>query len=245
MFRASYWHSKTITHSTHIKMNKKPINSMLEFTKTNYITFSVIGVLLVIILGFILLNPAKYTFTTQLSKELSDIQLTENQVAPQSVAQAMLKKDTQIVLVDVRSQFDFAKGHLPDAVNIYKVNLMNDKNVDFFKDLKQGNKKAVLYGNSAAEANVPFMILKQMGIENIGYLTVGYEELKANNWAEIAANTTKFNDEIPVVDFAKFILDANKSNNSGQNVANKPAESKPAPKVVVKPAASGGGDEGC
>jgi len=226
-------------------MNNKPINSMLEFTKTNYITFSVIGVLLVLILGFILLNPAKYTFTTQLSKELSDIQLTENQVAPQTVAQALLKKDTQITLVDVRSQFDFAKGHLPDAINIYKVDLMNDKNIDFFKDLKKGNKKAVLYGNSAAEANVPFMILKQMGIENIGYLTVGYEELKANNWAEIAANTNKFNDETPLVDFAKFILDANKFNNGGQNVAQKTAESKPSAKVVVKPAASGGGDEGC
>jgi len=218
---------------------------MLEFTKTNYITFSVIGVLLVIILGFILLNPAKYTFTTQLSKELSDIQLTENQVAPQTIAQAMLKKDTQIVLVDVRSQFDFAKGHLPNAVNIYKVNLMNDKNIDFFKDLKKGNKKAVLYGNSAAEANVPFMILKQMGIENIAYLTVGYEGLKANNWAEIAANTIKYNDETPIVDFAKFISDANKSNNGGQNTVSKPAVPKPVTKVVVKPAASGGGDEGC
>ena len=166
------------------------------------------------------------------------------QASPQSVANAILNKDKSIVLVDVRSQFEFAKGHLPEAKNIYKVNLMDDANMDFFKTLKGNNKKAILYGSSASEANVPFMILKQMGIENISYLAVGYDDLKAGNWTEIAANTSNFNDETAVVDFAKFISDANKSSSKVNTTVAKPTVAKP--KVIVKPVKSAAAkDEGC
>ena len=160
------------------------------------------------------------------------------------MANAILNKDKSIVLVDVRSQFEFAKGHLPEAKNIYKVNLMDDANMDFFKTLKGNNKKAILYGSSASEANVPFMILKQMGIENISYLAVGYDDLKTGNWTEIAANPTKFNDETAVVDFAKFISDANKSSSKVNKTVAKPTVAKP--KAIVKPVKTEAAkDEGC
>jgi rhodanese-related sulfurtransferase len=164
-------------------------------------------------------------------------------VSPQTVAKAILNKDKSIVFVDVRSQFDFAKGHLPDAKNVYKVNLMKDNNIDFFATLKEGNKRAILYGSSASEANVPFMILKQMGIENVSYLAVAYDDLKAGNWKEIASNPTQFNDETAVVNFAQFISDANTSSGTQSKVSNQ-SESKP--KVIVKPVKSAASkDQGC
>lgn len=224
-------------------METNPINTTSEFTKTNWIIFGVITTLIVIALSFIFLKTEKYTFKTSLDKELSEIKIASFQVAPQAVAKAILNKDKTIVLVDVRSQFDFAKGHLPDAINIYKVNLMNDKNMDFFTALKEGNKKAILYGNSASEANVPFMILKQMGIENSSYLAVGYDDLKAGNWTEIAANPANFNDETAVVDFAQFISDANKSRG---NVISTPKVPVAKPKVFVRPVKSEvSKDQGC
>jgi len=225
-------------------MDTKPINDTSEFTKTNWVTFGVIAALIVLVLSFIFLKTDKYTFKTPLNKELAEIKVASFQVSPQTVAKAILSKDKSIILVDVRSQFDFAKGHLPDAKNIYKVNLMDDSNMDFFLALKETNKKAVLYGSSASEANVPFMILKQMGIENISYLAVGYDDLKSENWNEIAANSAKFNDETAVVDFAKFISDANKSSNKVNTTVAKPTISKP--KVIVKPAkVEAATDEGC
>lgn len=225
-------------------MDTNPINDTSEFTKTNWITFGVIATLIVLVLGFIFMKTEKYTFNTPLDKELSEIKVASFQIAPQTVAQAILNKEKSIVLVDVRNQFDFAKGHLPEAKNIYRVDLINDENIDFFIALKENNKKAILYGNSASEANVPFMILKQMGIENISYLAVGYDDLKYGNWTEIAANPAKFNDETAVVDFAKFISDANNSSGKPITKVTKPAQSKP--KVIVKPTApAAGGDEGC
>ena len=225
-------------------MDTNPINDTSEFTKTNWITFGVIATLIVLVLSFIFLKTEKYTFKTPLDKELSEIKIASFQVTPQSVAKAILNKDQSIVLVDVRSQFDFAKGHLPDAKNIYKVNLINDENMDFFNALKDSNKKAILYGSSASEANVPFMILKQMGIENISYLAVGYDDLNAGNWAEIAANKSNFNDETAIVDFEKFISDANKSSGKANTTVAKPTVSKS--KVIVKPVKSAASkDQGC
>jgi rhodanese-related sulfurtransferase len=225
-------------------MDTKPINDTSEFTKTNWITFGVIATLIVLVLSFIFLKTDKYTFKTPLDKELAEIKIASFQVAPQTVAKAILDKDKSIVLVDVRSQFDFAKGHLPEAKNIYKVNLMDDSNMDFFLALKETNKKAILYGSSASEANVPFMILKQMGIENISYLAVGYDDLKAENWDEMAKNKSNFNDETAVVDFAKFISDANKSSSKVKTTVAKPTISKP--KVTVKPTKTEAAkDEGC
>ena len=225
-------------------MDAKPINNTSEFTKTNWITFGVIAALIVLVLSFIFLKTDKYTFKTPLNKELTEIKVASFQVSPQTVANAILNKDKSIILVDVRSQFDFAKGHLPEAKNIYKVNLMDDSNMDFFATLKETNKKVILYGGSASEANVPFMILKQMGIENISYLAVGYDDLKAGNWTEITANKSNFNDETAVVDFAKFISDANKSSNKVNTTVAKPTVSKP--KVIVKPVKSEAAkDEGC
>jgi len=225
-------------------MDTNPKNDASEFTKTNWITFGVLAILLVLVLGFIFVKTEKYTFNTPLDKELAEIQIAGFQVSPQTLAQAILKKDKSIVLVDVRNQFDFAKGHLPEAKNIYRVNLMNDENMEFFAALKENTKNAILYGSSATEANVPFMILKQMGIENISYLAVGYDDLKDGNWTEIAANPEKFNDETAVVDFAKFISDANKTSGKPMDKVSKPSQSKP--KVIVKPtAAAPVGDEGC
>lgn len=224
------------------------VNHMIELTKTNRITIGVVVVLVILLLGFIFMKPAKYAFNTTLDKEIKDLKVTEYQMSPQALAQAILKKNAALVLVDVRSPFEFAKGHLPEAKNIYKINLFSDDQIDFFKDLKKGNKTAVLYGASADEANMPFMILKQMGIDNVKYLNVGYEHMKSGNWAEIAANSLKFNDETPIVDFAQFISDAQKQNQPTSNTTqevSKPVGDKP--KTVVKPKtpAAGGGDEGC
>jgi len=225
-------------------MDTNSINNTSEFTKTNWITFGVIAALIVLVLSFIFLKTDKYTFKTPLNKELAEIKVASFQVSPKTVAKAILDKDKSIILVDVRSQFDFAKGHLPEAKNIYKVNLMDDSNMDFFLSLKETNKKAILYGGSASEANVPFMIFKQMEFEKDYLLSVGYDDLKAGNWTEIAANPAKLDDENAVVDFAKFISDANKSSSKVNTTVAKPTISKP--KVTVKPTKTEAAkDEGC
>ena len=225
----------------------KTINTMIELTKTNKITTGVIVVLAILLLGFLFLKPATFSFNTSLEKELSEVNLTKNKVTPQQIAQNIISKNQQIILVDVRSPYEFNKGHLPNALNIYSINLLEDKNINFFKDISKGNKKAVLYGASVSEANVSFMILKQMGIQNIAISNAGYDVFKNNKWSEIAASNTSFDDEIPVIDFAQFISDANKAKlptEMKKPDAVKLKVVKEQQKIAPKPI-EGAGDEGC
>ena len=223
-------------------MDTTPTNIGLELNKTKWIIIGVVALLIVLLLGFVFFKPVKYIFKTPLDKELSDVQRVDFQVSPQALAKALLQQDKNLVLVDVRSQFDFAKSHLPNANNIYKVNLMEDKNIEFFTNLEEGNKKVVLYGSTASDANVPFMILKQMGFENIQFLAVGYEEVQSADWTLIATNTNTNSDETAVADFAKFISDANQASALPKKVVKTVAK----PKVFVMPVKSAASrDEGC
>lgn len=225
--------------------DNKTINTMIELTKTNRITLGVVAVLVILLLGFLFMKPAKFAFNTTLNKELSDLNKKEYQMSPQDLAKAQMKKDASIVVVDIRSPYEFAKKHLPEAQNFYSVNLFEDANISFFKNLKTSNKTAVIYGNTVAEANVPFMILKQMGIENIKLMSAGFEELNSTKWSEIANNPTQFDEEKPVADFAQNINNAKQS--TAAPATTPTVEAKPATtaKPVVKPVKASGGDEGC
>lgn len=75
------------------------------------------------------------------------------------------------VLVDIRSAYEFDKGHLTNAVNIHTPDLLDEKNLNIFKELKNTNKTAILYGNNPHEVNMPFLLLYQLGYDNIKLLT--------------------------------------------------------------------------
>lgn len=227
--------------------DNKTINTMIEFTKTNRITVGVVAVVVILLLGFLFLKPAEFVFNSSLSKELNDVNNNLYQKSPQLMAQSILSKDNNIILVDVRSDFEFNKGHLPNARNIYTANLFDKDNISFFKELKKTGKTAIFYGATADEANVPFMILKQMGIENIAVSNAGYEVFKGKSLKDIATLTNTYNDELPIIDFAQFISEANKNASPTQlKAANaeKTKELKEKQKTEPKPVETPKG-EGC
>lgn len=76
------------------------------------------------------------------------------------------------VLIDIRNQYEFEKGHLENALNIYAPEILSDANSAIFKELKERKKMAVLYGNNPQEVNAPFLILCQLGYGNIKLLAI-------------------------------------------------------------------------
>lgn len=80
--------------------------------------------------------------------------------------------DTSYVLIDVRNPIEFEKGHLGRAINKYAPELLNEENTSFFDDQKARNKVIVLYGKNPNEVTAPFMLLYQLGYNNIKILSV-------------------------------------------------------------------------
>ncbi len=181
---------------------------MVELSKTNKITIGVIFFLLIILIGFIFINPPKYSFHRPETETLNNVLSGDYKYNPQLLAEKIRNKDNNVLLVDVRSQYVYNKSHLPEALNIPTVHLLDDDNYKFFKDAQKGGKKVVLYGNTANDASAPFMILHQMGFDNVSYSQVGFEYFEGKDLNALAQETFDVIDEQPVTDFAQFIEDA-------------------------------------
>jgi len=55
---------------------------------------------------------------------------------------------------------------------MYTPDILNDQNTDVFKKLKEDNTTAVLYGTNPDEVLEPYMLLYQLGYQNLKILTV-------------------------------------------------------------------------
>ena len=91
-------------------------------------------------------------------------------VAPEEIMEAVQKDSGSVFLVDIRTQAEFANGHLLNAVNIPAQHILEGPWLRLWKD-----KKTIyyLYGNTQLEANAPWMILRQMGYDNVRVLQGG------------------------------------------------------------------------
>lgn len=171
-----------------------------------------IAVLLVIILILALrfVQTPKYKFAKDLSTSFVDYAEDEYIITPNVVAKTILEEDSKTILVDIRNKHDYTNGHILGAKHIAKETILDDENYKFFKNLKKNDQKVILYGADVVEANIPFMILKQMGIENIGISSKGYDFFANRDLNKTAISEVDYSKiEIPVADFAKYIKDTN------------------------------------
>jgi len=128
-------------------------------------------------------------------------------------------KNPDYVLIDIRNQYQFDKGHLENAINIYAAEILSVDHIKVFDELKESNKTAVLYGNNPQEVNAPFLILYQLGFDNIKLLAIENSYLQNKL---ISKNTVIEKSE---ADLTAFINESVKKANTTETVK----------KVVVAP----------
>ncbi|WP_338357945.1 rhodanese-like domain-containing protein [Yeosuana marina] len=141
-----------------------------------------------------------------------------------------------VVLIDVRSAYEYDKGHLKNAINISTPEILNDENQSIFNELKSTNKTVVLYGSSPEEANIPYLLLYQLGYDNIKLLAV------TNKYSQNKLITNESNIEKYNADIKSFIDESIKNVNGNLDAK----ETKIIPKKIItikkkkKKAAEGG-----
>lgn len=138
---------------------------MKELEKTKRISIASVLFILVLLIALLAYKRPKHLYSENTKVALEKI-TTENYFINLTEL-----KDTDAVLVDVRSQFDYEKGHLENAVNIYAPEILNETNSDLFDELKENNTLVILYGNTPNEVIPPYMLLHQLGYTNIKILT--------------------------------------------------------------------------
>lgn len=131
---------------------------------------SIIGILLIaMIVKRVVTSPYKIAVSDQ-------IEMIESEVSQFSLAEyhtALQLQATNILLIDVRSEAKYEKGHLPNAVNVPLANLMNLEYSEYINNSDRLTK--VLYADSEAEATNALSILLMNGINvNFKYLLGSY-----------------------------------------------------------------------
>lgn len=139
---------------------------MKELEKTKRISIATTLFILAVIIGLFTFKRPKNTYAFNTESTLKNLSSKNYFI---NLKDINYKND---VLIDIRSTYDFEKGHIENAINIHTPDFLNKDNLNTFKELKESNKTAILYGKNPEEVNLPFSLLHQLGYDNSKLLTV-------------------------------------------------------------------------
>jgi rhodanese-related sulfurtransferase len=142
--------------------------------------------------------PNSKTLNYRLSPDqmLVDLNGRSQYISPDEVADLLIQDDPSIQLIDIRSQDEYQKFHLPGAYNIPMSELLND---EYRFVIDQDLKINVFYSNSSVKANEAYIITRQLGYHNNYVLEGGL-----NYWAEVIMNPEKPGYISPNEEFARY-----------------------------------------
>ncbi|MFZ2282870.1 MAG: rhodanese-like domain-containing protein [Lutibacter sp.] len=185
---------------------------MKELEKTKRISIAATLFILAVIIGLLTYKRPKNIYAINTKDTLEKITSENYYITLEEL------KNPDYVLIDIRNQYDFEKGHLENAINIYAAEILSDENIKVFDELKESKKTAVLYGNNPQEVNAPFLILYQLGYNNLKLLAI------ENSYLQNKLVSKNVVIEKSEADVAAFINESIKNANTAESV-----------KVVVAP----------
>ena len=142
---------------------------MKELEKTKRISIAAVLFILIIIIGLLFYERPSHMYA------INSNQMLEKAISSDYFVDLNKIDDPTYVLIDIRNSFEYEKGHINGAVNIASSEILSEKNTKLFKKLAEDKKTIVLYGATPTQANHPFMVLYQLGYENIKVLLVDLE----------------------------------------------------------------------
>lgn len=169
---------------------------MKELEKTKRISISAVLFLLIIIIAVLTFEKPKHVFENNTEAMLQEISNNEYIL---TLDQLSYLEASQYELIDVRSNFEYSKGFIKNAVNISTNDILAADNLKFLDQLEENNKTALLYGEKPDEANSAYMLLYQLGYKNAKILCV------QTSYKDNTFNVENYEIEEPSVNFAEIM----------------------------------------
>lgn len=134
-------------------------------------------------------QPAGSGFQNTPESALQATLSSDNLISPEAAA----KPGAAYRFIDLRSPAAFEQGHIEGAVNIPVQHLLDPENL---RQFREKGVTFVLYGSNQREANGPWMLLNQMGLDNVKVLQGGFDYISAattDSTASYLAETPRYN----------------------------------------------------
>ena len=156
-------------------------------------TIIILGMfVVVIIIGLLTLKTPGLNYKLSPEETINMISLDEGYVFPYELEDILLGEVDTVLLIDIRNTFDFSRGNIPGSENITAVKLLDDENIGRLNSLKNEGICVILYGDSQLQTNGPWLVLRQLGFDNVKSLLGGYNYYE--KWKDSIADTY-FDDE--------------------------------------------------
>jgi rhodanese-related sulfurtransferase len=169
---------------------------MKELEKTKRISIAAMLSILVIITALLSYKRPKHTYTETTKDALEEITSTNYSIPLEKI------DNPNYVLIDLRNQYEFEKGHLKNAINIHTSEILSDTYSDILTEIKEDGKTAILYATTPSNAINTYMLLQQLGYDNLKILCI------ENSYDNNKLVTKKVHIEKPNGDINKFIAES-------------------------------------
>ena len=97
-----------------------------------------------------------------------------NYITPTDFYKKYFRKKNNYLLVDVRKKNEYDKYHINGAINIYWMDLLEKKNIDFLKKINDNGTPIFLICYVGHTSSQALVLLKLSGITNVISIKFGY-----------------------------------------------------------------------
>jgi rhodanese-related sulfurtransferase len=171
---------------------------MKEFSNNKgLITASAIFVA-VIIIGLLTTRKPEIEYRFTPGQTIEALQNLNYFISPVEVAKSAKANDNQFVYIDLRSPYDFNKGNIQGSVNIPANRILEKESLSFFDALAARSATVVIYDADQSLATGPWMLLLQLGFNNVKILQGGWNIYSVSNqqnptqYPGLSAETPKY-----------------------------------------------------
>lgn len=160
----------------------------------------------VLVIGLISTQKSGLEWKKTSQETLDGLNDAGYQVLPEDVAYYTEFGEPGYVYVDLRNPYEFTKGNIPTSVNIPQTDLLAEPALEFFNKAAKDSLHVVLYHSTEADATGPWLLLKQLGYDNVEVMMGGWkyyanESLDPYDMPEVP----KYMVEEPAYDFASIM----------------------------------------
>jgi rhodanese-related sulfurtransferase len=208
---------------------------MKELENTRGLLIAFFAFLLILGGGLIFRNRIDLQYAISPDEALALLNDPDVWVTPQQALAWQQDPSAGLVFVDVRSLSAFEEGHAKDAVHIPAKVLLSPPSLIRFEEMESAGQIPVLYGETLQEAAGPWLLLRQIGFEQVKLFSGAYVQLSE---PALADSLPAFS-ETPQIDTSALrLIRAEAATNQQQPPVNK-AE------IPVQRRQEAGGEEGC
>ena len=142
---------------------------MKEHHRTDRLTWITIFFVIVIAVILLTYKAPRLEYDLPSAELLAELEKKEMLISVEEVEN--LLNDENMVFVDLRNKGEYFVSHISGAINVPVMKILDEQHIELFENT---DKTFVLYGQNHLDANGTWMLLRQLGHQNIKMLLGGF-----------------------------------------------------------------------